>query len=134
MTTLADTQAVILVDPEIDPDHLIMDTILCRPDKEPIYSVGEVAKFFFAKSAHWVRWQEDRGFFTLGGKKVGIRRTESDGPITQRRYKLDDIELMAYALAEKGALPADDLRATLRLVREEARLWGYFTLPTEDDE
>jgi hypothetical protein len=113
-----------LTDSVLDPDKLILEGV--DMGEFPTYSVGEVAKFFFAKSPHWIRWNEERGFFTLDGQKVGTTRTTPKvAKVGQRRFTLADVEKMAHALAEKGALPTHELRRTLHLVEAQARLWGY---------
>lgn len=138
--TADDRPAVKLTDPEINPDHLIMEGIAVD---EPWFSVGEVGRFFFARSPHWIRWREKKGFFSLSGQKVGTSRvrdghmvdsTKSKLPVAtngetpfpgQRRYNLADIEKIAYALAEKGAIDPTQLRLAIRLVGMQARLWEY---------
>jgi hypothetical protein len=117
------------------PNGFIIDDI--DVTKEPHFTVSEVAKFFFARSPHWVRWREDKGYFVLDGKAVGVSRkvknAEGESVIVQgggegaRIYTLDDVEKMAYALAERQAIPGEKLQQVLRLVDAQARLWGYIT-------
>jgi hypothetical protein len=115
---------VLFLEEHLDPDHLMFEDIEVG---EPWFSVGEVGKFFFARTPHWVRWREEKGFFTLDGRDVATTRTDLDvtGKPGHRRYNLADIEKMAHALAEKGAMSSAQLRRTLRLVEMEARLWDY---------
>lgn len=104
--------------------------------EKPRYTVSEVAKFFFAKSAHWIRWQEKPpgpktkgggGLLTEEGQTVVEHRTEGGA----RYYTLRDVELMAHALCRNGAIDALHLKNVLRLVFIEAHVWGY--LPREDE-
>lgn len=123
---------------------------------EPNFSVSEVAKFF-ARSTHWVRWRERKGFFFIDGNpahqhdeyeeewetdeetgevycscgalRVGNRRTEEG----YRLYRLDDIELMAHGLAQKGVLDGQDLAKVVDVVRAYATVWGHLE-PEEPEE
>jgi hypothetical protein len=127
------------------PNGFIIDDI--DVSAQPHFTVSEVAKFFFALSDHWVRWRQDKGYFVLDGKKVGEHRKvpvvdaegrrvldEKGKPLSKivrggnkgaRVYTLDDVEKMAYALAEKQAIEGEKLQQVLRLVDAQARLWGY---------
>lgn len=62
-TTVA--EPVVLADTKIDPDEFMLAGI--DTSSEPRFTVSEVAKFFFARSAHWIRWRERRSFFVLDG-------------------------------------------------------------------
>jgi hypothetical protein len=94
----------------------------------PRYTVKEVAKFFFGKSSHWVRWKEKEGDLNVNGKQVADHRTDGGA----RYYTLADVEKMAHALCRNGAIDAHHLKYALRLVRIEAQVWGY--LPPENSE
>ncbi len=89
--------------------------------KKPLYTVSEVAKFFFARSAHWIRWREKEGDLKLNGKQVGNGRTEGNA----RVYTLVDVENMAHALMRNNAIDLDQLDYALALVEAEARLYDY---------
>ena len=114
-----ETPTVFLVDPELPADHLILDGI--DTSREPRFSVSEVAKFFFKRNSHWVRWAERKGIFVFEGEDVGTGRTESGS----RVYALADIEKMAHALAAKDLITQAQLSFILHLVYFEAKLWGY---------
>lgn len=128
------------------PNGFIIDDI--DVSANPHFTVSEVAKFFFARSPHWVRWRQDKGYFVLDGKPVGINRKvpkkNADGPVLNEKgdpefeivaggsegariYTLDDVEKMAYALAERQAIDGQKLQQILRLVDAQARLWEYLT-------
>lgn len=89
---------------------------------EPTFSPSEMAKMFFDKTGYWVRERERRGFFELDGKPVGRRRTASG---YGRTYTLSDVEEIAHALAQKGAISTTQLRQTLLLVMIRAEMSGY---------
>lgn len=161
--TLA-AEPVIVADPKIDPDRFMLEGI--DTSEKPLFTVSEVAKFFFARSAHWMRWRERSFFFMLGGdpkcehhemkKKMILREDESgkkkrvaksvpdswvkNGVCTRcgatevgarrtgegaRTYSLSDIEKIAHALARRNAITGTQLRNTLSLVANEARVWGF---------
>ena len=135
---------VVVTEPTLHagPNGFIIDGF--DVSKQPHFTVSEVAKFFFARSPHWVRWRQDKGYFVLDGKPVGVHRKvpkksarpgeEDDGldytivnggNEGSRIYTLEDVEKMAYALADMQAIPGEKLRQVLRLVDAQARLWGY---------
>jgi hypothetical protein len=88
--------------------------------REPHYTVSEVAKFFFARTAHWIRWRESKGFFVLNGEPIATNRKDK-----ARFYTLEDVEKMAYALAEQKAINGAQMSNVLLLVQTEAKVWGY---------
>lgn len=87
----------------------------------PTYTVSEVSKFFFARSPHWMRWAESRNYFTLDGRDVGDSRTEQGARI----YTLFDVEQMAHALAQHGAMNGAQLHGVLSIIAASARQWGF---------
>lgn len=111
--------AVVVTDHRIDPDSLMLAGI--DTSKAPLYSVGEVAKVFFARSAHWVRWVEREGKLVIDGKPVAQERSKAGS----REYSLTDIELMAHALAINGAITGAQLRLALAQVGLQSELYGY---------
>ncbi len=117
--TMPVTEYVVVLDERIPEDRLILEGI--NVSEAPTFTVSEVAKFFFGRSSHWVRWREKNGIFVFEGQRVGNKRTDSD----IRIYTLDDVEKMAHALAEQGHITATELSNILRLVLTEARVWGY---------
>lgn len=108
-----------LVNPKIPADDPILDGI--DVSEKPHYTVSEVAKFFFARSAHWVRWREKEGDLMLDGQPVGTTRSNGNARI----YTLSDVENMAHALAQNGAITIGQLSNALVLVRAEAALYEY---------
>lgn len=59
------SEAVLVGDPRIDTEQFMLDGI--DTSDRPHFTVSEVAKVFFARSAHWMRWRERSFFFMLGG-------------------------------------------------------------------
>lgn len=112
-----------ITDTRLPADHLILEGV--DVSREPVFTVSEVARFFFARTAHWVRWRERRGFFVLDGEPVGERDTLPNGKLAARSYNLADVEKMAHALASKGAINGAQLANALLLVKTEAKLWGH---------
>jgi hypothetical protein len=92
----------------------------------PVLTISEVAKFFFHRSAHWIRWAERKGFLRLDGKRVGVKR-KKDGTKEggARYYTLDDVEKMAHALTQNKIFDGEQLEDILRLLYAEGRVWGY---------
>lgn len=91
----------------------------------PRYTVKEAAQFFFARTADWLRWRSQpaknhpHGFFVLDSEALEPRRTGAGA----RYYSLADIERMAHALAQNGALGTDKLIQIIMLVKWQARLY-----------
>ena len=114
-----EAEAIVVTDPKVDPDHFLLASV--DTSKEPLYAVGEVAKFFFGRTAHWVRWVEREGKLVLDGVPVAKDRTGSGS----RKYTLTDVELMSHALAQNGAISGAQLRRALALVAVEAEIYDY---------
>lgn len=85
----------------------------------PNFSVQEVAKNFFGKTPDWLRWRERKGSFKLNGEDILPRRSEEGN----RRYTLADVERMAHALADNGAIDGMDLTIVIMLIKWMGRLY-----------
>jgi hypothetical protein len=138
------------VSPEsLGRDYWIYDEMLPKHDEIvdedgnpvplPNFTVKETAKVFFARSADWLRWRgrpvhaghkendgqpcTDRchpdGFFILDEELLEPRRTEAGA----RFYSLADVERMAHALAQNGALSTEKLIETIMIIKWVARLY-----------
>ncbi len=95
-------------------------------DHGPNFSVTEVSKVFFARTATWLRWSESQGYTLLNGVPVADRRLANGGEKPGYRvYSLAEVELMAYALAENMAIDLERLRTALYIVRFMAIQYGY---------
>lgn len=138
----------------IDPEYFMLLGI--DTTEGPRFTVSEVARVFFARSAHWVRWRQQRSYFVLcgdlscpheeiqlgglsgtrkvpvtwiegehcthcNGKAVGTRLTKAGA----RSYALQDVEEMAHALAQRGAINGSQLRNTLMILRAVSENHGY---------
>lgn len=113
---------VILHDSGIPSDRFILQGI--DVSEKPIFNVSEVGKIFFARSANWMRWVDKSGYLYLDGEYVGGFR--HDGTANgYRRYTLSHVERMAHALAAREVIDSVQLIQALRLVQDEAKLWGY---------
>lgn len=138
--------ATVLTDPRIDPDRLMLAEVDTET-KGPKFTVSEMAKLFFARSNHWVRWLESMPEMeedpesgkmvavpdtkgvpfwftdpkTGERRKVGQRRNEK----AARIYTLGDIEEVAHALAQNGHISGTQLRQTLLLVQVSAEMRGF---------
>lgn len=94
---------------------------------KPIFTVAEVAKNFFAEDADWLRWRlqksetNPQGFFLLDGEPLVARRT----PSNFRYFTLADIEKMAHALAQNGAINGAKLTQIVIIIKNMLRLWGF---------
>jgi hypothetical protein len=108
----------------------------------PHFSVQETAKVFFGKGPDWLRWRMrpdkpndvgnqrfPEGYFLLDGepmdfkRKPTSRRGRSDDN-TARYFTLADIERMAHALTQVGAMDGVRLANIVMMVRTCARLYG----------
>ena len=112
-----------LTDDRIDPDHRIFEGI--DTEEKPVFLVSEMAKFFFARTNHWIRWLEAGGkmMHEVDGEMVpmGTRRDKNAGRI----YTLSDIEEIAHGLAANGTISGTQLRNTLRILRAQGEMYGY---------
>lgn len=112
-----------VTDTRLPEDRMLLDGI--DVSREPLFTVSEVAKFFFARSPHWIRWRERKGFFVLDGEVVGEREKLPNGKLAARSYNLADVEKMAHALASNGAISGVQLSNAVMLVRTVAKVWGH---------
>lgn len=112
-------QAIVLIDPGIDPDRLMFSAIEI-PEKEPTFTIGEVVKVFFGLSVYWLRWRDRQGMLVYNGRRIG-RRTSSGA----RNYTLPDIEKMVHALALKEAITGEEMIRALWMLRLLGEIHGY---------
>lgn len=110
-------EAIVMEVAGIDPDRPIFENV--DTTDGPRYSTNEVAKLFFARSAHWMRWREQRGHFVLDGTPVTPERKSSN----VRAYTLADIELLAHALASHQAINGRQLALTLTVLRLQGEMY-----------
>jgi hypothetical protein len=113
---MSGSHLVILPD-RLDPERLVMEGI-DTTDTGPEFSVGQMASFFFARTANWFRWAEAEGKLMLDGKALEIKR-DSYGA---RVFYLEDVEKVAHALAQNGILDARRLQIVLLIIWLQAQL------------
>lgn len=93
---------------------------------KPTFTVAEVSKVFFAEDPDWLRWrikksdQNPHGFFVLDGEPLVERRTEKNF----RYYTLADVEKMAHALAQNGAISGQRLTYIVSIIKNMLKLYG----------
>lgn len=114
MTTLT-----MLADPAIDTNKFMLEGI--DTSAGPLYSVSEMAKFFFARSSHWVRWLENNNRLVLDDEPLVPVRTPSNA----RKYDLALVEKIAHALASNRSIEVGQLRHALTIVKTQAQMFGY---------
>jgi hypothetical protein len=115
---VAEGPELLVIPDRIDPRKMMMEGL---DDSEgPHYSVTEVAKVFFARSNHWLRDLERKGRLVLDGAPVGQHRTKSGA----RTYGLVDVEQVAHALAQNGAIDGRQLQGALVIVNIQAQIYG----------
>lgn len=115
------TALTLLADPGIDTSKFMLEGI--DTSKKPLYSVSEMAKFFFARSSHWVRWLENDNRLVLDGEPLVPVRTESNA----RKYDLALIEKIAHALASNDTIEISQLLHALTIVKTQAQMFNYIT-------
>jgi hypothetical protein len=116
---------IVIGDAAIDPDKWLFPHPL-EPTKpgavvRPVFTVNEVGKFFFARSAAWMRTSERKA--TLDGEPLVDFLGRVVGE--RRYYTLYDIERIAHAFAQAGVISGERLRLALRLLQLEAHCWRY---------
>lgn len=95
---------------------------------KPTFTITQVAKIFFARSADWLRWlgaqhEKEGGIFELDGEELVIKRTESGN----RVYTLVDVERLAHALLQHHKISGIQFSTTIGLVRLMAFQYGILT-------
>lgn len=108
-----------VTDSRIDPSQFILAGV--DTSGGPQFSVGEVGRFFFARTSHWMRWVERGNKLVLDGTAVAQQRSDAGS----RKYTLTDVEQAAHALATNRTISGAQLRLALALVAIQAELYGY---------
>jgi hypothetical protein len=119
------TPTVVIGDAAIDPDQWLFphqfEAIKPGSRVRPTYNVNEVGKFFFARSAAWMRANEKKA--ALDG--IPLIEVLGRGAGARREYTLYDIERVAHSFAQGGVISGERLRLALRLLQLEAHCWRY---------
>lgn len=113
------SDTVVVTDTRLDSEKFMLEGI--DVSEGPQFTVSEVAKVFFGRSSHWVRWLEGQGGFVLDGEVVGTARTAKGA----RVYDLSDIEKMTHALAQQGKINGAQAANALLIVQTIARVWQF---------
>jgi hypothetical protein len=112
-------QPLIVADSRIDPDKMILDGV--DTSAEPHFTVSEAAKFFFARSPHWMRWREQNFFLMLGGDLTcphcdvsteDVSKDQSDGSVKVTKKKVINGWVDEMGICRCGAEPIGDRRTT----------------------
>lgn len=143
----------------LDTDRLMLEGV--DTSEGPLFTVSEMASFFFARSAHWVRWLEKCHFHSSKG---GQRTTCTVAPVDHtpkmraahqhtwrflyegelltaqrtashsRKYDLALVEKITHALASNQTIDGRQLHQALLLVKVQSEMYGYIdTSPPEPE-
>lgn len=143
-TSKKDAQPLIIADPEhleegfIAKDEWFQEKHIPQVDgtvkvvlPKPNFTVSEVSKVFFAEDPDWLRWrlkktaESPHGFFVLDGKPIPEHRIDNGSKYGFRYYTLADIEKMAHALAQNGAISGARLLHIMGIVKNMLKLYGF---------
>lgn len=138
------TPALVILDYIIDTAQPLFEGI--DTSAEPTFTVSEVSKFFFRRTSHWLRLQEnlcvkcrnpwrtadpnvcpedgqehDLGLIRINGIKMSPPRNEGN----HRYYTLTDVENTARGLYEQNVIDHNQLSFALAIARLQGRLWDY---------
>lgn len=142
-------EPMVVVDREMlipQGQRFLLEERMFRTDSKgrpiPSLKVSEVSKIFFGQSDDWLRWRMrsdttfeidpetgkeievegnwPHGFFVLDGKPLVFRRTPSNA----RYFSLADVERMAHALAQQGAISGGKMSHVLTMVKACAEMYG----------
>lgn len=102
----------------IDPDKMMFQD-LDRDVRQPVFTVNEVAKTFFARTSFWMRMAEREGWLVYKGTPIVPARTAKNA----REYRLGDVERIAHSLATQGKISGAKLRNILLALRAVADIW-----------
>lgn len=139
------------VDADVDSEAMMFSEL--DTSTKPIFTISEMAQFFFARTKHWVRWLESQGRMAqIKDPEKACRTCKSDrtvpspGPakallpcpkctipvgtrrtegMNGRAYTLGDIEEIAHALATNATISGTQLRHTLKILRVQGEMHGY---------
>jgi hypothetical protein len=108
--------------------------------QRPFFSVDQVAKFFFAMSASWLRLKlkpdkdhPQTWFVNPDGTRMEFRRNKPGQADSSRVFTLADIEPMAWSLFRLEGIKAEKLGLVLHVVEAVALLYELIgPSPAED--
>lgn len=128
-------------EPEPEPEPMVMEDtdpaslVMYRQRKitppeqyahadKPVFTVSEVAKTFYGRSPHWIRWLERVGRLDVNGKSVMTPRTQEGA----RTYTLAEVARMAETLLNNEAIDQQQYETALVVAQSIALVWGYLPL------
>lgn len=139
-------EALVLTDPQtVVPEGRFLWTTeeMYDPDSmSPTFSMGVVAQVFFFRSTPWLRQKlrlqktDDQGrpLFLPDGRRMLLPMEDQFGPIDPPRtsakhhaWRLWDIERFAHFLTRHHQLDTDSLLQTIRVVKIQAKGYGYLS-------
>lgn len=94
----------------------------------PLFSTQEVAKIFFARSSHWMRWRDKQDSFVFDGRPVEVRRDKSGA----RKFDLQTIEKIAHGLAQQTLITPLQLSRTVSAMQAVADVHEMFDSAEEE--
>ncbi|WP_267716740.1 hypothetical protein [Streptomyces sp. CoH17] len=90
------------------------------------YTITEAAETFFdykKRTVQWLRWRERTKVFLQGPEGHGPIEIERTRPETgERRYKLDDIELITKSLLEYKKIKQDEYDAIMERIAAQRQI------------
>jgi len=92
----------------------------------PRLSVAQVARLFFDRTDHWLRLQENKGYFTFNGEPFEVGRSHANARI----YLLADIEMIIHALAQNHRISGQNAVLALMALSAIGKIHGF--LPSDD--
>ena len=113
------SDTVVVTDTRLDSEKFMLEGI--DVSAGPTFKVSDIAKIFFGRSSHWVRWLEAKNALVLDGQEVGTRRTAKGA----RVYTLADIEKIVHALAQQGKINGAQAANALHVVQTVSRIHGF---------
>lgn len=90
----------------------------------PHFPFGEIATWTFGKNTTWLRNQFKRGVPELNGKPLAFRFITGRAGRPERRLTLPDIERLAWALYERGAIDGRTLQCASQILVDVAHQHG----------
>ncbi|THA72438.1 hypothetical protein E6R60_26250 [Streptomyces sp. A0642] len=96
----------------------------------PHFPVGEVSRWILGKNLDWLKYQLKKTPLRYGNTTLVFRMVPGRTG-TERRLTLADIERLAWALNERGAIDGFELRQASDILVAVARQYGVGSLDPE---
>lgn len=100
------------------PDVVSRVPIISDDMDGPQFTVNEVARIFFARTQHWLRYHEKQGDFKRDGEDMIIARTSVNrkGGSGDRRFYLSDVEWICHAFFENNVITEETFFIALEII------------------